>query len=160
MAAARRLLFDHMSRPPVRRFVRAAAAAAGATPTPLDTAPTATLLQLYSNALHAAHDGQTAGLEKEVREGRRELAAAEQQLRELEGQHELEAAEVELRIGRMREMVHHKLMSDEATEQQTREAEAAMEAHLSQLHAYAAERADMMRHVQELRRLIRKKLRG
>ncbi|KAL7702281.1 hypothetical protein NQL31_000824 [Lotmaria passim] len=169
LAAARRLLLNYVSRPTVRRFVRVAVAAGAsastsvtsvALPPPLDSAPTALLVQLYHSALHDAHDARTAELEKEVRESRCDLEAAQQQLREVEEQHELDVAEVELRIGHMREMVQSKLMADEVTEQKTRETEAAMEAHLTQLHAFAAERADMMRHVQELRRLIRKKLRG
>ncbi|KPI82804.1 hypothetical protein ABL78_8185 [Leptomonas seymouri] len=154
LAAARRLLLDYMSRPTLRRFVRAAAAATpGAMATPLDTAPTATLLQLYNSALHEAHDVHTADLEREIREGRRELEVAEQSLREMEAEHHQDVVEAEHNIGYMREMVQSKLMADELTE-------AAMEVHLSELHAYAEERADMMSHVQELRRLVRKTLRG
>jgi hypothetical protein len=159
LAAARRLLIEYMSRPAVRRYVRTAATPA-TPPAALDTASTALLVQLYHNAVHDAHDAQVAGLEKEVREGRRAIEAGQQLLRELEEQHEREVVEVELHIGHMREMVQNKLLADEVTEQQARETEAAMEAHLAQLHAYAAERADMVRHVQELRRLIRRKLRG
>ncbi|CAG9582497.1 conserved hypothetical protein [Leishmania major strain Friedlin] len=123
LAATRQRLLDLLCHPRVRHLARPAALG------PLEKTTTAALVQTYHDAMERCHEAQQAALERELRDAQCRAQNLLARLQEQEEQHAIEAEEVEIRIGRMREMVQSKLMADEIAEQHMQETDAAMRAH-------------------------------
>ncbi|TPP44418.1 hypothetical protein CGC21_6255 [Leishmania donovani] len=123
LAATRQRLLNLLCHPRVRHLERSAALG------PLEKATTAALVQTYHDAMEGCYEAQQAALERELRDAQCKVQSLLARLQEQEELHAMEAAEVEIRIGRMREMVQSKLMADEIAEQHMRETDAAVRAH-------------------------------
>ncbi|CBZ30695.1 conserved hypothetical protein [Leishmania mexicana MHOM/GT/2001/U1103] len=123
LAATRQRLLDLLCHPRVRHLERSAELG------PLEKATTAALVQTYHDAMEECYEAQQAALERELRDAQCKVESLLARLQEQEEQHAMESAEVEIRIGRMREMVQSKLMADEIAEQHMRETDAAVRAH-------------------------------
>ncbi|KAK7196866.1 hypothetical protein NESM_000627800 [Novymonas esmeraldas] len=125
LAAARQRLLELLLHPSLRPHVGPAVRGT------LEGATVAALVQTYHSVLGVSHTAEKAALEHDLQAVRHDADSMWRQLRQQEEQHAAEAAEVELRLGRMRQLVQRKLMADEIVEQHTRETEAAAAAHRS-----------------------------
>ncbi|GET92651.1 hypothetical protein, conserved [Leishmania tarentolae] len=123
LAATRQTLLDLLCHSQLRYLERPAALE------PLEKATTAALVQAYHETMKDCYEAQHAALERDLRDAQCRIQGLLARVQEQETKHAMEAAEVEMRVGRMREMVQSKLMADEIAEQHMRETEAAVHAH-------------------------------
>ncbi|KAG5467258.1 hypothetical protein CUR178_00899 [Leishmania enriettii] len=123
LAVTRQRLLDLLCRLQVRHQGRLASLES------FEKATTADLVQVYHDTIEGSYEARQAALERELQDSQSKAQILVARLQEQEEQHAMETAEVEIRIGRMREMVQSKIIADEVTEQHMRETEAAARAH-------------------------------